>query len=153
MIQIVKLQRKHYEELFELTKKIEPFEGFQYYDRFCQQMGLRNGFVYIKDGILVGSITFSDYIPGNQAYIHAVFSLKGAMNRKIIKHCFNYAFNILLLHRLVTVIIPGFTDNVTKFIEGIGFVFEGRQREALEMGDEWVDILEYAMLKRECRWI
>lgn len=68
--------------------------------------------------------------------------------KSTLKAFFEYPFNQLNCHR-VTVMVDSDNDDVKRFDERLGFVKEGRLREANPNGD--ADI--YGMLKSECRWI
>ena len=107
------------------------------------------------DGKLVGLISFSDYFPGVSVMIHMVFDPehKEAMNRRVIRHIFDYAFNKLNVHRVNTYSIKGVTDGVVKFIKRVGFVREGCLREAVELADGLFDLILYGMLRKDCQWL
>ena len=154
-VRIVPLSREHYGRVFELVKAVEPFKGFQYYDQFCLNLENREGFTYWIGDKLVGLISFSDYYPGTSVIIHMTFDPKyrEAMNRKVIRHTFDYAFNKLKVHRINTYSIKGMTDDVAKYIKRIGFIREGCLREAIELPEGMFDLILYGMLRKDCKWV
>lgn len=153
-VDIVPLSREYYEELFKLAKLAEPFEGFHYYDKFCQDMDVRVGFTYWIGDKIVGLMSFTDYLPGVSVLIHAMFhpKFRSALGRKAIRHIFDYAFNTLLVQRISAISIEGVTD-VVKFLEGVGFVREGCIRKSMELANGIFDVTIYGMLREECKWI
>jgi len=154
-VEIKPLNREDYEELSKLVKISEPFKGFQYYDQFCQGMDSRVGFTYWVDSKIVGVMSFTDYYPGISVIIHTTFhpEYPSAMNRKVIRHIFDYAFNKLLVRRITALSFPGITDKTVKFLERLGFKQEGRMREAIEIDKTPGDLELFGMLRKDCRWI
>jgi RimJ/RimL family protein N-acetyltransferase len=149
------LVREDYREIFEFIKRVEPFKGFQYYDQFCVSMDNRIGFTHWVGGRLVGVITYSDYFPGISVMLHAAFDKKfrEAMNRKVIRNTFKYAFDKLIVHRITTYIIGELTDSIIGFIEKLGFIYEGTVRESVEYDGKFYNLKLYGMLRKDCRWI
>jgi RimJ/RimL family protein N-acetyltransferase len=154
-VDIKPLNKSDYDELYKLVRVVEPFKGFQFYDQFCQGMSLRSGFTFWVEDNLAGVISFSDYLPGLSVMIHATFypEYKTAMSRKALRHVFSYAFNKLLVERVGSFSIPDLTDGMGKFLERIGFKKEGCLRRAVEISQDFYDLVIYGMLKEDCRWI
>jgi hypothetical protein len=71
-----------------------------------------------------------------------------AMNREFLVHGFSHPFIRLGLVR-VTGLIPSNHAKSNRVARHIGFVLEGRKREAFP----GCDILVWGMLRRECRFI
>ena len=70
-------------------------------------------------------------------------------SRLFIREVFNFAFNYAKLHR-VNSLISVSNDKSISLCERLGFIREGKLREAADDGsDLWV----YGMLKSECRWV
>jgi RimJ/RimL family protein N-acetyltransferase len=151
----IPLSRSCYKELFNLVKLAESYKGYEGYDQFCQSMDSRRGFTYWKDDVLVGSIQFDNFYPGNSVMIHAVFHPlhRSEMNRKALREVFRFAFNALRVHRVNTYSVIGITDDVVKFILGIGFQEEGILREAAELPSGRYDLVLYSMLREDCKWL
>jgi RimJ/RimL family protein N-acetyltransferase len=154
-VDIAPLSREDYEEIFALLKTAEPFEGFRYYDQFCFIMDSRTGFTHWVNGKLVGLISFSNYSPGLSVMIHAAFnsSYIEAMNRKVLRNAFDYAFNKLLVRRVDSYSIKGITDKIGKFLKRLGFKKEGCKKESTEINNKIYDVELYGMLRKDCKWI
>lgn len=70
-------------------------------------------------------------------------------SRAFIRDVFNFIFNYAKLHR-ITCLIAVDNDKSVKTCERLGFIREGKLRQAADDGsDLWV----YGMLKTECRWV
>jgi RimJ/RimL family protein N-acetyltransferase len=154
-VTIAPLAREHYRELLKLIQVAEPFKGYQPYDQLCQTMDNRRGFTYWVGGEMVGCITFSDFFPGSSVMIHAAFHPKhrDAMNRRVMRHAFGFAFNTLKVRRVTTVCIKGVTEGIVKFLKGMGFKQEGKLRKAVELQEGIHDLLLFGMLREDCKWL
>jgi RimJ/RimL family protein N-acetyltransferase len=155
VIDIIPISRKDYPALFKLAKEIEPYKDFRYYDHFCQEMDNRYGFGYWDGVDLIGYILYSDFIPCVSVVMHAGFRAdrRDGMSRRVIKQALGYAFNDLDVHRIASYSIDGVTDEVSKFLLGIGFRDEGSMRGAVKFSQDRFDLTVYGMLKDECVWI
>ena len=118
-------------------------------------MDTHQGFTYWEDGELVGCVHFSHFFPGDSVMIHAAFHPlhKAAMNRKVMRQVFDFAFNKLKVHRVITYSIEGISDSIMKFLYGMGFEYEGTMREAAKLPDGMYDLNLFGMLKKDCRWL
>ncbi len=147
------LDRQDYRAAFALSKRVESYPEFNYFDQFCQVLDSRKGFtVWDKSGELVSLLTYSDFIPGSMVMIHFIHK-PGSLTREVIRTAFKYPFLMLHVPMLVSYSIVGKTDEAGKFLKRLGFRVEGRRKEAARLPNGPRDIKIYAMLKRECRWI
>lgn len=103
------------------------------------------GAVY-RDSLIAGVVYFCYRHPNIEMAVASI-SPRWA-TRRTLNAFFDYPFNQLGCNR-VTVLVDSDNDQVKRFDERLGFVKEGRLRQANPRGD--ADI--YGMLKNECRWI
>lgn len=147
------LTAAYYKDAYEvyLSSEEHPvsFEGFG------KIMDTRTGFVLQRNGKTIGTITFSDYVPGCNIVIH--FSIDKAyhkrwVTRTILKEAFGYVFNTLELPRVSTyVIIDKSKDADTgKLLSKLGFKIEGIMRKSIRLYDGLHDLILYGLLKEEC---
>ena len=103
------------------------------------------GAVY-NDKLIAGVVYYCYRHPNIEMAVAAI-SPKWA-NKTTLKGFFDYPFNQLGCDR-VTVLVDSDNEQVKRFDERLGFVYEGTLRKANPNGD--ADI--FGMLKEECRWI
>ena len=103
------------------------------------------GAVY-NDKLIAGVIYYCYRHPNIEMAVAAI-SPRWA-NKTTLKGFFDYPFNQLGCNR-VTVLVDSDNEQVKRFDERLGFVYEGTLRKANPNGD--ADI--FGMLKEECRWI
>lgn len=70
------------------------------------------------------------------------------LGRKILQAMINHAFNQLNLHRLEAEVIE-YNKPALKLVEKLGFVQEGRLREARYFDGKYYDIYRYGLLRNE----
>ena len=147
------LDKKDYRAIFSMSKRLEPYPEYSYYDHFCSLLDSRRGFTFWNKGDeLVAFLSYSDFIPGTQVTIHFM-NESGGLNREVVKKAFGFPFNDLHVPILVSYSVTGRTDNAEKFLQRLGFTLEGVRREAARLPDGPRDIKLYGMLRRECRWL
>ena len=155
---IDKLNKKHYEALFEIVRRAEPYMKNLMFEQFVQTMDTRVGYVVVRnDGKLAGSINFSDYVPGQNIIVHCFVDPahhKRWRSKKLLRIGFDYVFNRLDLPRLSGFCIPGVSDKAGKFLLSLGFRHEGLVRKGALLPDGLhYDVKLFGMLKEECRWL
>jgi len=100
-----------------------------------------------RDGRLIAGVVFNTFTRTNiDMHIAGV----GAWcDPEFFGECFRYPFEQLQVQR-VTSRTPADNPAALRFVKAIGFVQEGRVRQALDGG---VDLIILGMLKSECRWL
>lgn len=98
----------------------------------------------------VGIFYLTEIIPGQDGLGHFTFWDKRTKGREeLIREMVRFVFQFLKLHR-ITVEVPLYTAPwLPKFVENIGFVKEGRKREAVKYKGEWFDVNVYSILAGE----
>ena len=96
---------------------------------------------------LIAGVVYYCYRHPNIEMAVAAISPRWA-NKTTLKGFFDYPFNQLGCSR-VTVLVDADNEQVRRFDERLGFVYEGTLREANPNGDAAM----YGMLKSECKWI
>ena len=151
------LQEKHYRALYEITRRVEPYNAAMLYEQFSLVMSRREGFVVVAlSGELAGCISFSDYVPGGNIVIHCTIDEKYQRRwctKKILREVYSYIFGILDLPRVSGFCIVGVSDKAGEFHLALGGKYEGTIRKGALLPDGLYDVNLYGMLKEECRWI
>ena len=111
-------------------------------------MGQSIGFGIEIDGELQAGVVY-DGFSGTDINMHVVVESLRAVNRKTLRAAFEFPFVTLKCQR-VTGLVPSSNLAAQKFDEHLGFVLEGRKKNAFRNGD---DELIYGLLKENCRWI
>ena len=107
----------------------------------CMLMGV------VKDDDIIGAVLYHRFRwPDIEMGIYTTD--KSWCTRNILKSMFSYPFFQLGCARVTAVTDPS-KPEVCKFIERLGFVREGRLRNALPHGDQII----FGMTRDECRWI
>lgn len=111
-------------------------------------MGQAVGIGIEIDGELKAGVVYDAY-SGTDMNMHVVVESIRAVNRKTLKAVFEFPFITCNCQR-VTGLVPSSNLAAQRFDEHLGFVLEGRKRNAFKNGD---DELVYGMLKDDCRWL
>ena len=99
------------------------------------------------DGKIIGSVIYSRYRPPDiEIGIYTID--KRWCNKRVLSAIFDYPFNQLQCKRVTAQTDPA-NPAVCNFLKRIGFIEEGRLRQALPHGDALV----LGMLRHECRWV
>ena len=108
---------------------------------WCEAIGLED------DGLL--AVVVYNLYSGADIAMH-IAAVPGArwMTRSFLRAVFRYPF-VQLECRRVSGFVPASNAAALRFDRHLGFVDEGRMREALPNGE---DVIVLGMLKRECRW-
>jgi len=97
-------------------------------------------------GQIVGGCIFENY---NHINVEAHIAVAGPVPRFFIRECFHYPF-VQLGCRRITVLVREKNEAGRKFVHRLGFVQEGRIREALP---NYENLIVYGILKHHCRWL
>lgn len=98
-----------------------------------------------QNGQIVAVFTYSNFrIPDIEIGLAAIS--KRWITRRVLREVTNYAWGIGCTRITATVNVSNVT--VQRLLERLGFVQEGRKREAMPDGDELI----YGLLKRDCFW-
>lgn len=104
-----------------------------------------------SDGLNVGSMYMTDIILYYDADVH--FSLWDSISRgrePIMTEAMLWAMDKFQLRRL-TAEIPAHQSGVIRFAQRLGFIEEGRRREAIYHKDTWVEAVILGILKDEVK--
>ena len=101
-----------------------------------------------RDGELVAAVIYNFYSDCDIAMHIAAVPGRRWLNREFLRAAFRYPFVQLEVQR-VTGYVPEKNVDALRFDLHLGFVQEGRMREALPGGE---DVIVLGMLERECRW-
>jgi len=146
------LDKKDYRAVYDLSKRLEPYPEYNYYDQLSDVLDTRRGFtVWNGNGKLVAFLSYSDFMPGVQVTIHFL-NEPGGLNRAVVRKAFGFPFNDLQVPVLVSYSIKGLTDKAGDFLKRLGFRPEGVRKEAARLPDGPRDVEMFGMLARECRW-
>jgi RimJ/RimL family protein N-acetyltransferase len=149
-----------FEKLRFLWEKLSPFhEVFnaphQDFGQFVSLLIATNGEGnYEPTGLFwevddVGILYITDIRPGFEATAHFSFWDRRYRGREpLIMAMVKYVFALLELRR-ITVEIPMYAHSLRGFVERMGFVHEGRRREAIFHKDKWFDSNVYSLLRRD----
>lgn len=103
-----------------------------------------------KDNVL-GGLIFTDF-DGHNIFVHLALETPRVCQRRFVKMLFLYCFIQLKCSRITAICRNNFERN-ERLLKGTGFVKEGVSRQAMKIGNEYVDAAIYGMLKQECKWI
>lgn len=101
-----------------------------------------------RDAELVAAVIFNLWSGADIAMHIAAVPGRRWMTREFLRAAFRYPFVQLECQR-VTGYVPASNADALRFDRHLGFVEEGRMREALPNGE---DVIVLGLLKRECRW-
>lgn len=102
-----------------------------------------------RDGDLLAVVVYNLWSGADIAMHVAAMPGRRWMTRAFLRAVFRYPF-VQLGCRRVTGYVPASNADALRFDRHLGFVEEGRMREALPTGE---DVLVLGMLRRECRWL
>lgn len=101
-----------------------------------------------RDGDLLAVVVYNLWSGADIAMHVAAMPGRRWMTRGFLRAVFRYPF-VQLGCRRVTGYVPASNADALRFDRHLGFVEEGRMREALPNGE---DVIVLGLLKRECRW-
>lgn len=147
---------KFYEKSKDL-KTIFSKEFFGDFEKFCATFFSRdpNG-VIIPQGLFwlvddfVGMFYLTDIYPGIDAQCHYLFFDKKHLGREdLAKALVNYLFDAFKFHRL-SVELPNYaSDSTRRFIQNLGFHYEGKKIKSAKLNGIWYDVNLYGLLNEK----
>ena len=103
----------------------------------------------VEDGTLVAGIVYSGWRDRPGALEMSIASTSPRWCRRwVLEAAFRYPFEQLGARRVQATVRRG-NGTARRFVERLGFRYEGMAREAWPTGE---DAAVYSMLRRECRW-
>jgi RimJ/RimL family protein N-acetyltransferase len=102
---------------------------------------------WAREGKLTAACVFNHY-SGGDIWVSIAADGRQRLTRGFIRACFRYAF-VQLNTRRITVAVATRNARSITFVESLGFVREGRARQAFADDDAFI----FGMLRHECRWI
>ena len=96
---------------------------------------------------LIGGVVFYVY-RGHSVEMAIATDSPVWCKKRILKAIFSYAFNVLGCER-ITVTVDAGNDEVRRFDERLGFIYEGTLKQGHPSGDCAI----YRMLRDECKWL
>jgi RimJ/RimL family protein N-acetyltransferase len=102
---------------------------------------------WAREGKLTAACVFNHY-SGGDIWVSIAADGKQRLTRGFIRACFRYPFAQLKTRR-ISLAVASRNTRSKNFVEALGFVREGRARQAF--ADD--DALIFGMLRDECRWL
>jgi len=161
VLRTVRLCRLSYDKLVELYKHSSEF-GVLFNNHFQNDLESFLGIFVDMDaggavhgrGLAwevddVGLLYLTDIRPEFEAVAHFTFWDRRFRGReRLIRTGLQLAFSHLGFHRIVAE-VPLYAQSTIRAVERVGFVKEGRKREAVKYKGEWFDTLLYSILERD----
>lgn len=148
--------RKFYEKSKDL-KTIFSKEFFGDFEKFCNTFFTRDasgklvpqGLFWLVDDY-VGMFYLTDIYPGVDAQCHYLFFDKKHYGREeLAKEMLKYLFTTFKFHRL-SIELPNYaSDSTRRFIQNVGFHYEGKKVKSTILNGVWYDTNLYGLLKDE----
>lgn len=132
-----------------LNEDIDTFEKFVSSFMYQDEAGVLHptGLIWEVDD--VGLLFLTEIKPMFEAQAHFVFWDRRFKGRKrLILEMLAYVFHKYSFHRIV-VEVPLYAAKTMNAVERIGFVKEGRKREAVRHNGMWFDVNLYSILESE----
>lgn len=132
-----------------LNEDIDTFEKFVARFMYQDEAGqlYPKGLIWEVDD--VGLLFLTEIKPLFEAQAHFVFWDKRFRGRKrLILEMLAYVFHEYKFHRIV-VEVPLYAKKTMNAVEAVGFVKEGRKREAVRHDGMWFDVNLYSILESE----
>lgn len=100
------------------------------------------------NGQITGGVIYHEYRPDRMISMVAAGE-PGWLNRGKLRKFFSYPFDELGVKR-INAVVDAANERAIEFNTKLGFVVEGRVREAMNNDS---DAIIFGMLKKECRWL
>lgn len=109
----------------------------------CTTMGV------IRQNKLIGGLVFHEYVPAYKSVmVSYAFDRPSWATPSVLHSVALFVFDQLGCNRLCT-LTPRKNKRSRRFVEGIGFKYEGCARKGFGADDAII----YGMLRQECRWL
>lgn len=119
------------------------FEAF--FDILVDPKSIWFELVDVDSRMVLGVMSSSRVIPGFDAYGHfAIWNGRARGKEKAILKTMQWVFNRYDLHRM-TAHIPAYQSGVIRFVDRLGFSYEGELREAVQKDGTWVGMKVYGI--------
>ena len=148
--------QKFYEKSKEL-KTIFSKEFFGDFEKFCATFFSKDaagkvtpqGLFWLVDDY-VGMFYVTDIYPGIDAQCHYLFFDKKHKGREnLAKEMLRYLFKEFKFHRL-SIELPNYaSDSTRRFIQNIGFHYEGKKSKSAILNGIWYDVNLYGLLNEK----
>lgn len=136
-------------------KTIFSKEFFGDFDKFCSTFFSKDaagkitpqGLFWLVDDF-VGMFYVTDIYPGIDAQCHYLFFDKKHLGREdLAKAMLRYLFDTYKFHRL-SIELPNYaSDSTRRFIQSIGFHYEGKKVKSAVLNGIWYDVNLYGLLR------
>jgi RimJ/RimL family protein N-acetyltransferase len=147
---------KFYEKSKDL-KTIFSKEFFGDFEKFCNTFFTKNssgelepqGLFWVIDDF-VGMFYVTDIYAGIDAQCHYLFFDKKHYGREeLARQMIRYLFDTFKFHRL-SIELPNYaSDSTRRFVQNIGFHYEGKKSKSVILNGVWYDCNLYGILKDE----
>lgn len=148
--------KKFYEKSKDL-KTIFSKEFFGDFDKFCNTFFTKGsdnnlipqGLFWVVDDF-TGVFYVTDIYPEIDAQCHYLFFDKKHFGREdLAKEMLRYLFDTYKFHRL-SIELPNYaSDSTRRFIQNIGFHYEGKKIKSAILNGVWFDVNLYGLLRNE----
>lgn len=158
MIRTETLNRDHYQELYEVVLRNEPFapQLLPTIGHFQAIIGSIEGFV-LRDGpTLIGAVTFTGLQPLIDVCLNIVIDegcRKRWATKDVCRRAARFAFVDLALPRMSSYGIKDVTPSAETCLVDYGFRVEGVKERGAWLPDGFHDLILYGLLKERCRWL
>jgi RimJ/RimL family protein N-acetyltransferase len=165
------LNTDHMPLIYDIIRREQPFSAGLIPQQFAEMYNGCEGWVVIDQSLLtqdtqtftlgiVGVVMLTNFQPLHCATMHAVIdhNYHGKwLNKEIIRDVFRYLFLDLQLIKVRSYVIYGVTYRAAKALDSLGFKREGIDRRGCIVWDGKsytpYDIVNYGLLREECRWL
>ncbi len=150
----MELNREQYPALLATHQAAEPHATMGPV-QFTSLMEKREGFAVVKNGVIIGAVTFSDLSPGQDIIVHASVHpdhQKRWLNRSVVEKLRSFIFDELELPRVTGYMIQGLTVHTGPLLLALGFRQEGHLRQAIRINGQPYDLILFGLLKAEWRF-
>ena len=156
MIRLIELNSGHYDDLHRVVVHSENLDSSITLEEFRMVTAKREGWAVLSDGVLIGSVTYIDYVPNLDIILHVTIdrNFYGRwINRSRLKEVFSLPLCDLGLERVSGYGIIGKTDRAIVTLERLGFEHEGTTRKGIIIHGKHFNLERYGLLKENCKWI
>jgi RimJ/RimL family protein N-acetyltransferase len=142
-------QAKAFPHIFGKETLGDAKEFINMFVQFDGEIPIVNGLFYIVNDFQ-GAFYLTDIVPEEDALAHYTFFDKRHHGREtLVREMLKYVFKKYGFHRL-SVQIPNYaTSQARHFIQGCGFIYEGKKRKAARFKGDWFDVNLYSILRSE----